>query len=142
MFDAIKSAFDWLLPHHPWIVYCLVMSVVTRVLDRALLQGGRANQPIYLVWPRRAESMFPIIVAFVVGYWIAPYPEPFIVSRWGSFGYYASAGVVSLFLYDLAVQLLAKRGIKVSLPGESNYPPPPVVEIKEPTVIVPPKEGP
>lgn len=128
--------------HAPWIVYLAVMTVVTQVVERALVQRG-ASEPIYLVYPRRLQSLLPIILAWPTAYLYGGYPEPWIVSRIGACGYFASAGCVSLFAYDIAKELIRRKlGVTVHLPGTTVYPAPPVVEVREPTLVVPPPHVP
>lgn len=123
--EIIKDILEFIPSHWPWFTFCLVMTIVSEVIERILIDK-RGNRPVWLFWPRRLQALFPIVLGFVFGYFV-PFAEKGIITQMGNMAYYGSAGIAALFAYDIIVGLLKKQGIQIKLPGDSIFPtaPPP-----------------
>lgn len=116
----LENFFTWLGNHPewslPWIGYCLVMTVVSEMLERAIV-WPRAPKPVLgFLYPRRLQGLIPVVLGAALGiFWNVLSNTP------ASSLYFASAGVASIFLFDaLTAYLQNKYGVRIRLPGDDD----------------------
>lgn len=125
-----------ILPHWPFLVVTLVFTVVGQFTSKKVFTKARAydkakgawykpwaNQWFWW-WGRETLALHPILTGAILGLmWQNPeMAEP----SWGlaaSIGYFAGAGVASLFAWNFLKSYAKKKGIDLQLPGNSVRPP-------------------
>jgi hypothetical protein len=120
------------LPHAPFVGVFLILLVVgqyasTRLFtkQRAYAFYGRDQKGIWTwrwwYWGRETLPLQPITAGVLIGIlWVDP--EQAGWNRAASVGYFASAGALSLFGWAVLKGYAKKKGIVLTLPGESLPP--------------------
>ena len=127
-----------ILPHWPFLVVMLAFTIIGRFTSTKLFTRKRAYTVAKGKWPwenqwfwwwgRETLSLHPIISGTLLGLiWSNPeFSDP----SWpisASVGYFAGAGVASLFSWNFMKSYAKRQGVVLSLPGESvrpgEYPP-------------------
>lgn len=104
-------------------------SLFTR--ERAYTKWPKASHRHFWWWGRETLSLHPIIMGFALGL-VWRDPENAHWSRMGSAMYFAASGAVSLFFWSIAKAIAKKKGITLTLPGDSSNPPPPTERKEKP----------
>jgi len=114
--------------HWPFWAAAAVFAIVGQFSSLALFTKERAYQkgfwqPVWW-WGRESLPLQPILAGVLLGgFWLDPEGR-----HWtpvASSAYFAFAGAVSLVLWVIAKGAAKKRGIDLTLPGQSPLPPPP-----------------
>lgn len=130
VFDTFMNAM-FTLERWPFWSVTLIFAFVGRFTSESVFTHARA----YTKWPkawqrhlwwwgRETLSLHPILTGFALGL-VWTDPENAQWSRIGSAMYFAAAGAVSLFFWSIAKGVARKKGLTLTLPGDSSNPPPP-----------------
>jgi hypothetical protein len=124
-----------LLTHWPFLVVTLVFTIIGKFTGSKVFTRLRAYEkrkgPWYKFWKaqwfwwwgRETLSLHPILTGAVLGLiWHNPELADPSWSLPASVGYFAGAGVSSLFSWNILRSLAKKRGIDLQLPGSSEPP--------------------
>ncbi len=120
------------LERWPFWAAVLVFTVVGQFTSKNLFTRERAYAK-YAVrwhkhfwwWGRETLMLHPIVSGFLLGS-VWRDPEGAGWKLVGSQMYFAVAGAVSLFFWSILKGIAKKRGVAITLPGESSTPPPPL----------------
>ena len=131
-----------LKPHWPFLMAAVVFMVVGQVMKGAVFTRARAyaqfvdqlpKQVSYLPgrtrvkrrfrkvwwWAYKTLPLHPVLTGIVLGF-VIPEPEPGITGPGASL-YFAGAGALSVFLYQVIKSLAKRRDIELPmLPGQSG----------------------
>jgi hypothetical protein len=113
------------LDHWPFFMITLVFAVIGQFTSKHLFTRARAYRKGKMQWlwwwGRESLMLHPIVTGALLG---LAWPDPERVGWEGLYGagYFAGAGACSLFLFALIRGIAKKRGIKLTLPGESVPP--------------------
>ena len=118
---------DLFFGHWPFCLIVLIFAVIGQVTSKRLFTKERAYlkarfQPFWW-WGRESLPLHPIATGAILGIWWQN-PEN-ADPAWGmlqSMTYFAGAGTVSLIGWILAKGWLKRRGIELTLPGDSAPP--------------------
>lgn len=124
------------LPHWPFLTVTLVFTVVGKFTSGKMFTRVRAYRKIkgpwynpwenqwFWWWGRETLSLHPILSGILLGLvWANPEMADPAWALPASVGYFAGAGVSSLFVWNLLRGYAKKRGYDLSLPGNSDHPP-------------------
>lgn len=120
-----------LLPHWPFLTTALVFTVIGQFTSKKLFTRERAYQKTenkwhqhFWWWGRETLSLHPILTGSLLGLiWQNPESADPSWALAASVGYFAGAGVASLFAWNILKSVLKSKGITLSLPGDSLRPP-------------------
>ncbi len=111
METIIKSIIPFFGDIWPYVAYALIAAVVSEVFEKKIIPLW--NGAKFGIWPRRLQSIFPIIV----GALIAPIFNTTVEDIALRCLAFAGAGAVGVFLFDILRAWFNKKGIKINLPG-------------------------
>lgn len=124
-----------ILPHWPFLVALLVFTVVGKFTGDKVFTRARAyttrKGPWYKFWDaqwfwwwgRETLSLHPILTGAILGLiWQNPEMSDPSWPWIAGVGYFAGAGVASLFTWSVLRSLAKKKGIDLKLPGSSEPP--------------------
>lgn len=103
----------------PYFAYALIISIFSEFFEKIVIPLWDGSK--YGIWPRRLQSIFPIVLGGLLGVFI-PTSLTDAPQRCLAF---AGSGAVGVMLFDIIRAWLDKRGIKINLPGidDKNTPP-------------------
>ena len=112
----------------PFWSVALIFAIVGQFTSKHLFTRERAYlkdrwQPFWW-WGRESLSLHPIAAGALLGQ-LWPDPEGRHWTTAASCAYFASAGVVSMFLWMIIKGVAKKKGVELTLPGDTSRPPPP-----------------
>ena len=109
----------------PFLAWFMISTLVSEVFERIF--ENRMGAPVWFMYPRRVQGLFPMVVGGLLGYFVFPDPIPYKIGAAGSSLLFATSGVLGTLAFDpLRDWVKAKYGVEITLPGDSVYPPPPV----------------
>jgi hypothetical protein len=115
------------LEHWPFLTVMLVLAVMGQFTSKHVFTRERAYRQgrgqWFWWWARESLMVHPLATGALLGFFLWVDPEGHSWNRTASSAYFAGAGACSLFLFALLRGMLKKRGIKLTLPGESKPPP-------------------
>ena len=124
-----------IIPHWPFLIATLVFTVVGRFSSRKLFTRKRAytlssgkkfqfwKKRGFWWWGRETLSLHPILTGLILGLlWVNPEEADPALGSFASMGYFAGSGVLSLFAWSILTSVAKKKGVVLSLPGESVRP--------------------
>lgn len=119
----------YILPHWPFFAVVLVFAVIGQFTSKHVFTRDRAYTKGRFQWlwwwGRESLSVHPLLAGGLLGLvWFNPeHADP--VWHWTTtVGYFAFAGAISLFGWALLKGWLKRKGVTLSLPGESVPPKP------------------
>lgn len=129
--DALEKVHTYVLPHAPFLGATLILLIVGQWLSgvftksRAYRFYGNTRAGKWkwrcFYWGRELLPAFPILLGVLIGL-LWKDPEERGWRRAASVGYFASAGAVSMMLWAIIKGWSKKKGIALTLPGESEPP--------------------
>jgi hypothetical protein len=115
----------WSLAHWPWLSACFILMIIMQVLKSSVFTKKRAytkgRAQSFWWWAWKTLPVQPIFFGMGIG-WFWPEPEPGIAGV-AAVMYFASAGALSVWVYQVLKGLAKKRNIDLTLPGQSTTPP-------------------
>ena len=124
METAIEFLNDWIIPHWPFISWCVIAMVVGQVMVKNIFTKKHAEtlRPKWLwYWARKTLPLHPVLGGLVIGiFWRDP--EPAVMGVVPAMAYFGVAGALSLWLFEFFSRVAAKRGVTLSLPGQTIPP--------------------
>ena len=129
MDDIMDFVNTHVLPHWAFIAWLFVAMLIGQVAKNTLWTKTNAikKKPHWFWWwMRKTMVLHPVAAGALVGL-IWQNPEPGVNTLAASMGYFALAGGLSTWAYELLRGLAKKKGIDIPLPGitKSSAPPPP-----------------
>jgi len=131
MEEILSTVREYVLPHWPLVFTLLVFTVIGQFTSHKVFTRARAYQKRskkflqwFWWWGRESLPLHPIASGALLGL-LWHNPEG-VSPSWplaASVSYFAGAGVLSLFAWSLLRGYLKKKGIDLSLPGDSTPPP-------------------
>jgi len=132
------------LPHWPFFSALIFFMVTGQVMVKSVFTKNAhlENKPVWFWWwGRKTLPLHPIVLGILLGI-IWKEPEPDIVRLIPRMGYFATAGGLSVWGYELLKGIAKKKGINLDLPGIDSIPPsdhpPPIL----PPIIFPTDHSP
>lgn len=139
MDDILSLLTTQVLPHWPFVMVTVILSVVGHVVGRSVFTKERAykkqqasafykfwESQSFWWWGRETLALHSILAGVIIGFfWHNPEGANPAWSHAADIGYFAGAGAISLFAWSIAKGLLKSRGINLTLPGETPSDPPP-----------------
>ena len=128
--DDFLTAHVWSLVHWPFMAWAIIAAVIGQVMKTAVWTKSRAHtkgkaQWLWW-WGYKSLPLHPMASGFLLGVvWQNPEGAEVAWSWIGSAIYFATAGALSVFLYQVVKGLAKKKGVALTLPGESKTPPEP-----------------
>lgn len=125
--EITSEVINALVLHWPFVAWLVVSMLIGQVMKTAVFpkDGVKTKKPKWLFyWGRKTLVLHPILAGLVVGLvWVNP--EPGVETFPESLGYFALAGALSVWAYELLKGLAKKEGIELKLPGvdDSTIPP-------------------
>lgn len=123
-----ESSYQYLISHWPFIAFSFVMMIVTQVCKSAVFTKKRAHMKgkaqWFFWWAYKTLPLHPVVAGFIIGaIWRNPEGAdpawPVIASMF----YFAVAGGISVWLYQIIKGVAKKRGYDLSvLPGQTPLP--------------------
>ena len=125
--DTAKAILEAVIPHWPFVAWLVISMLIGQVMKTAVFtkDGFKTRKPKWLFWwGRKTLVLQPIISGLLIGL-VWRNPEPAVNTLPGSIGYFALAGALSVWAYELLKGLAKKEGIDLKLPGvdDSTIPP-------------------
>jgi hypothetical protein len=129
----LEQLSNYVLPHAPFIGVMFILLIVGTVTSRRVFTKPRAYRYYgttaagkwkwrFFYWGRETLAMQPILAGVAIGlFWKDPELQGW--SRRASVAYFASAGAISMMLWIVIKAWTKKKGIVITLPGESDPPP-------------------
>lgn len=129
----LEQLSNYVLPHAPFIGVMFILLIFGTVASRRVFTKPRAYRYYgttaagkwkwrFFYWGRETLAMQPILAGVAIGlFWKDP--EMLGWSRRASVAYFASAGAISMMLWIVIKAWTKKKGIVITLPGESDPPP-------------------
>lgn len=122
---------DFIVPHWGFLVVSAVFAIVGQVTkgtiwtrDNVIKHQGSWKHHV-LWWGRKTMPLHPVIGGLALGLLPGmPLPEA-IDTTTQSVLYYVGAGVSSTWIFSVVKQMAKKKGIDLTMPGQSVVPPPP-----------------
>jgi hypothetical protein len=126
--DTFNAILDLVIKHWAFVASAAVFMLVgfvanKRIFTEAQAKVKRKSQWIWW-WGRKTLPLHPVLAGIVLGF-LWKLPEPGVDTLVERCGYFAFAGVASVFLYEVIKHIAKKRGVELELPGESKPPDPP-----------------
>jgi hypothetical protein len=126
--ETLKLISDNLLPHWAFAAWLVVSMLIGQVMKTAVFpkDGYKTRKPLWLFWwGRKTLTLHPMIAGVLVGA-IWRNPDPLVTNLPAGMAYFALAGALSVWAYELLKGIAKQRGIDLRLPGvdDSTSPPP------------------
>lgn len=122
LIDLINSQ---LLPHWPFVSWLIVAMLFGQVMKNALWtkENARHRKPHWFWWwGYKSMVLHPVFAGALVGL-LWRNPEAGVDGVSASVGYFAMAGALSTWSYQVIRSAIRKRaGIEIDLPGISDEP--------------------
>lgn len=130
--NALRDLFDfvvtYVVPHWPFIMWLMLAMLIGQIVKKALFTKHNAvhEKPQWFwKWGRKTLALHPVAVGSVIGIlWVNPEGADPAWDRGASMAYFAFAGMLSVWSYEMLKGAFRKEGINISLPGLSESPPP------------------
>jgi hypothetical protein len=134
MDETLTFINSYVLPHWPFFSALLFFMIIGQVLVKNVFtkEASLSNKPLWFWWwGRKTLPLHPIILGLLLGLmWTNP--EPGIVNGVPCMAYFATAGGLSVWVYEFIKGIAKKKGINIDLLGvDSNG----VSSIEPPKVI-------
>ena len=112
-----------LLPHCPFLSWMVISMLIGQVLNKSVFTKKNMDsdkKPDWLYrWGRKTLVLQPVFAGLLVGLaW--QNPEAAVVGIPASMAYFAVAGGLSTWVYELLKGLAKKKGVNLALPGLEN----------------------
>ena len=127
--DEFLTEHVWSLAHWPFMAWAIIAAVIGQVMKSAVWTKKRAHtkgkaQWVWW-WGYKTLPLHPIFAGFILGIaWQNPEAADPAWAWVASSVYFATAGALSVSLYQVVKGLAKKRGVSLGpLPGESKPPP-------------------
>lgn len=119
---------EHVLPHWPFFSWLFVAMLIGQVMKSTLWTKKNAieKKPHWFWWwAYKTMVLHPVLVGVIIGL-IWQHPEEGVDGLPASVGYFALAGGLSTWAYELIKNLVKKKtGVELSLPGITPSSPPP-----------------
>ncbi len=127
--DEFLSAHVYSLAHWPFMAWAIIAAVIGQVMKASVWTRKRAYTKAKAQWVWwwgwKTLPLHPIASGFLLGLvWQNPETADPAWSWIASSFYFATAGALSVSLYQVVKGLAKKRGVSLTLPGESKAPEP------------------
>lgn len=125
--DTVKSILEAVIQHWPFVAWLMVSMLIGQVMKTAVFtkESFKTKKPKWLFWwGRKTLVVHPIVAGLLIGLaWRNP--EPSVDTLPECMGYFAMAGALSVWAYELLKGLAKKEGFDLKLPGvdDSTIPP-------------------
>lgn len=121
--DTLERAFTLLLPYWPFIATIAIFGLVGTVANKRIFTDAqarvkRSTQPFWW-WARKTLPLHPALSGVALGF-LWKLPSPGVDTTVERCAYFAFAGAIAVFAYEVVKGLAKKRGILLDLPGESK----------------------
>jgi len=110
---------EYILPHWPFVVFALIAAVVVQVVKSTIWTKAHADKKgrwqWFYWWGRKTLALHPVAAGALIGL-IPGMPVSLdgAASMAGHACYYAAAGLVSCWAFDVVKALAKKRGIELT----------------------------
>ncbi len=128
--DALDTFISNLLTPERWAFWAVavIFAVIGTVSAQRVFTRERAYmkdrwQPVWW-WGRETLPLHPIFAGVLLGL-VWHDPEGKIWPKVASATYFAFAGAISTVLWVIIKGIAKKKGVELTLPGDSSKPPPP-----------------
>lgn len=118
----------YVIPHWPWFTWAFAAFILGQIFKRTLWtkENAAKRKPHWFWWwMRKTMAAHPMVVGIVIGFiWLDP--EPNATGFPKANGYFALAGMVSVWGFDLGsgiYEAIFHRKLSLKLPGFSDPPP-------------------
>jgi len=127
--EALLDFVDrYVIPHWPWFTWFFAAMILGHIFKRTLWtkQNATKKRPHWFWWwMRKTMAAHPMVVGVGIGFiWTAP--EPAVTGFPAASGYFALAGMVSVWGFELGrgiFEAFLHRKLDLKLPGFSDPPP-------------------
>jgi hypothetical protein len=113
---------DILVDHWPFAAVALILATVGQVAKRQLFSDAKVKRYAWAAVGRATLPLHPVVIGGALGLLGLP-TSANVDTTLGRVLYFAFAGVASAWGYAVVHGLAKSRGIKLELPGDSQYPP-------------------
>lgn len=122
--EILQTVFDWTWSHSPFFAALFCGMLFGQVAKTTVFTEVKAKTPSpwqgLWWWGWKSLPLHPVLAGWLLGY-VVTEPEAGIVGPNANL-YFAHAGVHSVWVYQVAKGFAKKRGIELTLPGESARP--------------------
>lgn len=112
------------LPHWPFIAWAVIAMVIGQVMVKNIFTKKHAEtlKPKWLwYWARKTLPLHPVLTGIVIGlFWTNP--EAGVSGGLPAAAYFGVSGALSLWLFEAVRRAAAKRGMEITLPGQTIHP--------------------
>ena len=116
--------YDQVLEHWPFVAIVTIAMLLGEVFKRALWTRERteSGKPRWFWWwARKTMPLHPVLFGVVVGlFWTDPEDRGW--DRIPSVAYFAFAGALSVWAFEVIRRIAKRKGVSISLPGDSIPP--------------------
>ncbi len=128
--DDFLTAHVWSLAHWPFMAWAIIAAVIGQVMKTSIWTRKRAHKKGKVQWlwwwGYKTLPIHPIVAGFLLGLiWLNPETADPGWAWPAASVYFATAGALSVSLYQVVKGLAKKKGVALTLPGESKTPPEP-----------------
>lgn len=127
--ETLASILQAILPHWPFFTAMVIFTITGQVAKEAVFpkRGWLTRKPVWLFyWGRKTLPLHPILLGAGLGL-VWRNPDPLTTNLPASMAYFAFAGALSVWCFEVVKALLKKEGIDLEIPGvtDTTVPPPP-----------------
>lgn len=113
---------DILVDHWPFAAASLILATVGQVSKRAFFTNEKVKRSAWSAVGRATLPLHPVLMGALLGFFGLP-TSAGVDTLQGRVLYFAFAGVASAWGYAVVRGIAKTRGLKLELPGDSQYPP-------------------
>ncbi len=124
MDKAIEIVNTHILPHWPFLAWAVIAMVVGQVMVKNIFTKKHAEtlKPKWLwYWARKTLPLHPVLTGIVIGFFWRN-PEAGVQGALPAAAYFGVSGALSLWLFEFIRRAAAKRGMQITLPGQTAPP--------------------